>query len=158
VYVRIAAIALLRSRNSEVGNALRHGRQYLREVSGEEVRDSDVVIGAPRELDTGKYMNWGLPGKGEIAAWSRIHCDREVLIVTNTNNRHSKGAWVTVDCTIHKGKSSQMEYIYHSEWSDEVLKHGSTSPPATAMVRIINWHAMIWVALPPAGMAILTKF
>jgi len=68
--------------------ALRRGRQYLRETSGDGVR-----FGPP--------TGFGGPVRG-IVAWSRILADREVLCAINTDPAQLQQAWVTVDATLHQ--------------------------------------------------------
>jgi len=84
VYKYIAEIADLRSRLI----ALRRGRQYLRPISGD-------------------GMHFGIPTMmgGEIRSvvpWSRILSDSEVLCAINTHPSESRGAWVTIDATLHR--------------------------------------------------------
>ncbi|MEN3281382.1 MAG: hypothetical protein V7607_2522 [Solirubrobacteraceae bacterium] len=67
--------------------ALRRGRQYLREISGD-----GTSFGLPRKLD-GRMRS--------IVAWSRILFDREMLLAINTDPAAQISAWVTVDATLH---------------------------------------------------------
>jgi glycosidase len=83
VYKELAKILAIR----EEKIALRRGRQYLREISGDRV-------------------NFGLPVKiGEkirsIVPWSRIFNDFETLVAINTDCENPGTAWVTVDGDIH---------------------------------------------------------
>jgi glycosidase len=82
-YVRIAALTALRSRHA----VLRHGRQYLRPIS---------LFGGP----------FGLPGAGEIIAWSRILDDEEALCVVNGHGQDARGADVLVDAGLNPPGSS----------------------------------------------------
>jgi glycosidase len=77
-FEHVVALSELRAREP----ALRYGRLYFREVSGDGV-------------------NFGLPGgRGGILAYSRILAGREVLVVANTQGDPAVGEWrgfVTVD-------------------------------------------------------------
>lgn len=77
-YVRIAALAKARAASP----ALRLGRQYQRPISN---------FGAP----------FGPGGPGEIAAWSRILDDEEVLCVVNCNGAEARGGDVVVDASLN---------------------------------------------------------
>lgn len=76
-YTRIAAITALRGQYP----ALRHGRQYLREIS---------VLNQP----------FGNYGPGEIIAWSRILADEEFLCVLNPHGTQKRGARIIVDANL----------------------------------------------------------
>ncbi len=132
-YLRIAAIARIRSGRDNVGLALRRGRQYPRETS---------FLGRP----------YTVPGAGELVAWSRILFQQEVLVALNTHGTEARGADVTVDASLHPAGSA-MTLLYHGAWSDAELR----SPPRdrTVDVRHTNGRATVRVDLPPAGMAIL---
>ncbi len=77
-YVRIAALAAVR----RAYPVLRYGRQYQRPTSN---------FGAP----------FGLPGAGEIIAWSRILDDEEALCVVNGHGAAARGADVVVDASLN---------------------------------------------------------
>lgn len=132
-YLRITAIARIRSQQNQIGLALRRGRQYLRETS---------FLGRP----------FSVPGPGELAAWSRILFDREVLVVLNTHGTESRGADVTIDGALHP-LSSTLKFLYNSDWDDAELR----DPPQdqTLPVEHRDGRATVRVDLPPAGMAIL---
>jgi len=76
-YLRIAALAQARA----AFPALRYGRQYLRPIA---------------------FLGWGFGvyGPGEIAAWSRILDDEELLCVLNTHGTEIRGADVLVDAQL----------------------------------------------------------
>ncbi len=80
VYKQIQAIARLRNKEP----ALRYGRQYFREVSGNNV---DFSISKER---------------GGILAFSRVLNDREVLVVANTSTVSHFPGWVLVDNRINQ--------------------------------------------------------
>ncbi|MBM2622794.1 hypothetical protein JIG36_45570 [Actinoplanes sp. LDG1-06] len=67
--------------------ALRRGRQYLREISG----DGDS-FGLPRMLG-GRMLS--------VVPWSRLLAGAEVVCAINTDPDHSRTAWVTVDNELH---------------------------------------------------------
>ncbi len=90
VYQRICALAALRTSLP----ALRYGRQYLRPIS---------FLGLP-------FAEYGA---GEIAAWSRILDDEEVLCVLNTHGRETRGARVLVDADLNPA-SSKMTVVLHT--------------------------------------------
>lgn len=77
-YVRIAAMIAVRRRFP----VLRYGRQYQRPVSN---------FGGP----------FGLPGAGELIAWSRILDDEEALCIVNGNGESPRGADVLIDATLN---------------------------------------------------------
>jgi glycosidase len=132
-YLRIAAIARLRNRRDKIGLALRRGRQYLRETS---------FLG----------RLFAFPAGGELAAWSRIQFDQEVLVALNTHGTEPRGAQVTVDAALHP-PGSILSFLYHGSWSDSELRHppqGQTVPAQNS-----NGRATVRLDLPPAGMAIL---
>jgi hypothetical protein len=83
-FVRIAALATLRQQYP----VLRYGRQYPRPIS---------LFEQP----------FGVPGGGEIVAWSRILDDEEALCVLNSHGTDSRGGDVVVDA----GLSSAMTVI-----------------------------------------------
>jgi glycosidase len=132
-YLRIAAIARIRNQPNQIGLALRRGRQYLRETS---------FLGRP----------FSVPEPGELAAWSRILFDQEVLVALNTHGTESRGAEVMVDASLHP-PGSTMTFLYRSDWGDAEL----SSPPQDQSVAVnhMNGRATVRIDLPPAGMAIL---
>ena len=132
-YLRIAAIARIRSQQNQIGLALRRGRQYLRETS---------FLGRP----------FSIPGPGELAAWSRILVNQEVLVVLNTHGTESRGADVTIDGALHP-LPSMMKFLYNSDWDDAELRDPLRDQ--TLPVENRDRRATVRVDLPPAGMAIL---
>jgi glycosidase len=134
IYLRIAAIARIRSRQDKVGLALRRGRQYQRETK----------VLTP---------NFSLPQAGELVAWSRLLMDQEVLMVLNTNGTDARGADVTIDNTLHT-VGSTMTFLYKGDWNDAELRTPPT--PQTATVRsLVAGRLSVRIDLPPAGMVIL---
>ncbi|OUL28565.1 alpha-amylase family glycosyl hydrolase [Nostoc sp. 106C] len=133
-YLRIAAIARISNQKNKIGQALRRGRQYLRETS---------FLG----------RSFSIPGPGELTAWSRILFDQEVMIALNTSATENRGAEVTIDALLHPS-GSKITFLYKSDWSDSELRN----PPEnhTLTVQLNNSRAIIRIDLPPTGMAILT--
>jgi glycosidase len=135
-YLRISAIAKIRSRQDKIGLALRRGRQYPQETS---------FLGRP----------FSIPGKGELIAWSRVQVDREVLIVLNTNGGESRGAEITVNKDFHKA-GSQMRVLYRGDWDDQVLVNIDTMDYPSVPVSVNSeGRATVRLDLPPGEMAIL---
>ncbi len=133
-YLRIAAIARIRNRQDSIGKTLRRGHHYGRETSY-----CDRPFAAP------------LPG--EIIAWSQVLYITEVLMALNTHGLESRGAFVTVDRSLHP-PGSTMTLLYRSDWNDEQLRH----PPQTETLLVQDYQrrAAVRVDLPPAGMVILS--
>lgn len=68
--------------------ALRRGRQYLRQISGDGWR-----FGMP-ELHGGEIRS--------VVAWSRLLASEEVVCAINTDYYHPRGAWVNIDYELHE--------------------------------------------------------
>lgn len=132
-YLRIAALTRLRSRSDQIGIALPHGHPYLRETSHS---------GFP----------FSIPELGELAAWSQIHFDTEILMALNTHNHEGRGADVTVDASLNPS-GTRMKVLYDSAWSDSELRR----PPEdqSVIVHHDNGRAFVRLDLPPAGMMVL---
>ncbi|MDH5700950.1 MAG: alpha-amylase family glycosyl hydrolase, partial [Nitrospirota bacterium] len=82
-YQQLAII--LRLRRDKL--ALRRGRQYLREISG-----NGMDFGLPRMLG-GRIRS--------VVPWSRIFNDQEILLAMNTDYSAPRSAWVTIDDGLH---------------------------------------------------------
>ena len=83
VYRQLAEILAIRRK----AIALRRGRQYLREISGD-----------------GVHFAYPHPSGGQmrsIVAWSRIFTDEEFLLAINTDPDRRTTAWVTIDNDLH---------------------------------------------------------
>jgi glycosidase len=133
-YLRIGAIARLRNANDYVGRTLRMGICYPRQTS---------FAGYP----------YGIPGAGEVFAWSRILSDHEVLMALNTHGLEPRGADVTIEADLHP-PGSQLRVFYRADWSDAQLR----TPPTGETVpvqRTPDGRAFVRLDLPPAGMVIL---
>ncbi|RPI24568.1 MAG: alpha-amlyase [Acidobacteria bacterium] len=133
-YIRIAAIARIARRPDRVGQALRRGRQYPREV---------------RFL--GSFLP---PTAGELVAWSRILVDREVLVALNTNGTQPRGGDVTIDSSFHSA-GDELLVLYRDTWSDAQLT--GTPPVEKVQVQSQSGRTFVRLDLDPAGMMILTK-
>ena len=77
---------ILALRNTEA--ALRRGRQFLREISGD-----GFNFGLPQMI--GNQMR-------SVVPWSRIFADQEVVCAINSDPDSSRSAWVTIDDSLHK--------------------------------------------------------
>jgi hypothetical protein len=80
--------------------ALRRGRQYLREISG-----NGVDFGLPRPID-GPLRS--------VVPWSRLFDETEVVCALNTDAEQSRSAWVTVDAGLHRAGGT-LRCVYSSE-------------------------------------------
>ena len=100
IYREIAAIARLNQKLE----ALRFGRMYFREISGNGV-------------------DFGLPqGQPCTLAFSRILAEQEVLVAYNTSTTEPRSDYVIVDNTIQKA-GTRMNLLFGGEGSIEVLSH-----------------------------------
>jgi len=122
-YKEIAKIAAIRQR--EV--ALRRGRQYLREISG-------------------NGEGWGFPVKypgGQmqtVVPWSRVFDGTEIICAFNTDAGNTRGAWVTVDSEIHP-PGSTLKMLYPEDGKK------------TLKVEEKAGRAAVWLELPKASVA-----
>ncbi|MGH7511748.1 MAG: alpha-amylase family glycosyl hydrolase [Gemmatimonadales bacterium] len=80
--------------------ALRRGRQYLREISGD-----GHTFGLPRMLG-GQIRS--------VVPWSRIFDDHELLVAINTDYHHPTTAWVTIDNDLHPAGGA-LRCVYSSD-------------------------------------------
>lgn len=84
VYRELAKIHRLRSQRI----ALRRGRQYLRQISGDGMHFGDPIrLGADR--------------MHSVVAWSRLMDNVEILCAMNTDANQASTAWVTLDDSLH---------------------------------------------------------
>jgi glycosidase len=88
IYGELARIVTIRQQKI----ALRRGRQYLRQISGD-----GVSFGFP--FVVGDRMR-------SIVAWSRLFLDAEILLAVNTDAAHSGSAWITIDNNLHHAGES----------------------------------------------------
>jgi len=84
VYKELAKI--LRLRREKL--ALRRGRQYLREISG-----NGADFGFPRLV--GNEIR-------SVVPWSRIFDEAEIVLALNTDPHVPRSAWVTIDDGLHR--------------------------------------------------------
>lgn len=133
-YLRIAAIAHVRNGQDSIGKTLRRGHHYQRETS---------FCDFP----------FAIPPAGEVIAWSQVLYTTEVLMSLNTNGLEQRGAFVTVDRSLHP-EGSSMAVLYRSDWSDDELPH--TPRNETLLVQKYQGRTAVRVDLPPAGMVILS--
>jgi glycosidase len=105
IYIELAKIA--KTRQSEM--ALRRGRQYLRQISGD-----GINFGFPTIL--GDRMR-------SVVAWSRLFVEEEVLVAVNTDPDSSSSAWVTIDNDLHRA-GDNLNCVYSTD-SGEI---GRTQP------------------------------
>jgi glycosidase len=83
VYRELAKVLALRDEHI----ALRRGRQYLREISG-----NGVDYGLPHMI--GDQIRFVVP-------WSRLFDNSEILLAINTDRNEARTAWVLVDYDLH---------------------------------------------------------
>lgn len=126
VYRQLARLLGLR-RDSK---ALRRGRQFLRQISG-----NGVDFGFPRRFDDGPMRS--------IVAWSRILFDDEVLCALNTDPHTPKTAWVTIDDGLH-ATDDNLRCIYSTEPAQE---------GTTVLVEPRNGRSLR-LTVPPAGFVV----
>jgi hypothetical protein len=129
-FQRIAGLTVVRNRFP----VLRHGRQYLRQIS---------FLGRP----------FGFYGPGEIVAWSRILDDEEVVCVLNAHGVEPRGADVLVDASMNPPGTEMTVIAVTGDGTDphpvgsrlEVLRTGD----GTAYIEIRN--------LPPSEIMLLAN-
>jgi hypothetical protein len=96
---------------------------------------------------------FGLPGAGEVFAWSRVLAYQEVVVAMNTHGLEARGAEVTVDAALHG--SDGLRELYRADWSDERLRAINGQGEWVRINRQPDGRATVRVDLPPAGMVIL---
>ena len=96
VYRELAKILAIRRREL----ALRRGRQYLRDISGDRVH-----FGPPRTI--GGVIR-------SVVPWSRIINDSEILLAVNTDFDAPRTAWVTIDASLHP-TGSRLSCMYSTD-------------------------------------------
>lgn len=133
-YLRIAAIARIRNRADIIGKTLRRGHHYLRETSFCD-------------------RAFSIPPAGEVVAWSQVLYVTEVAMALNTHGLESRGAFITVDRSLHP-IGSAMTVLYRSDWGDDQLRH----PPEmeTVTVQQYQGRTAVRIDLPASGMVILS--
>ncbi|QDS72458.1 hypothetical protein FKW77_009617 [Venturia effusa] len=117
VYRQIADLAAIRGEEM----ALRRGRQYLREISGD-----GRTFGYPVRLGQERMTS--------IIAWSRIFDGEEIVCAINTDVEGERSVWVTVDSVIH-GDGSRLTQIFPRD-GGEVLQVVMMEGRATIPLRV----------------------
>ncbi|KAH6722934.1 alpha-amylase [Leptodontidium sp. MPI-SDFR-AT-0119] len=127
IYVEVGKVANVR--NQEI--ALRRGRQYLREISGD-----GVHFGLPYRM--GDRIK-------SVVAWSRIIDNVEVLCALNTDEANVSSAWITVDSGIHpSGSVLKNLYVYPAGQGTQT----------SVTVETRNGRSVVQLTVPPAGFVI----
>lgn len=122
-----ALSALLEVRRGRL--ALRRGRQYLRQISG-----NGVDFGLPAMVD-GRLRS--------VVPWSRLFNDQEVLCAINTDPDQSRTAWVTLDAELHQ-PGEQLRCVYSTD---------ATQRGTTLTIEPRNGKAVL-LTVPPAGVVV----
>ncbi len=121
-YVEFAKI--LKIRKAEL--ALRRGRQYLREISGD-----GINFGLPKMFGTEIRS---------VVPWSRILDRQEIVVAINTDYGEALTVWVSVDDNLHRAGST-FSCIYSTE-SKQIGSKVSVAP--------LNGKA-VQITVPAAG-------
>jgi hypothetical protein len=111
--------------------ALRRGRQYLREISGD-----GVNFGYPRLLG-GELRS--------LVPWSRIFNDEEMLLAINTDPVNPRQAWVIVDKDLHPA-GTVLACLYSTEAAQEGQE--------TLVQEMASGARAVLLQVPPAGFVI----
>lgn len=106
--------------------ALRRGRQYLRQISG-----NGVDFGLPAMVD-GQLRS--------VVPWSRLFNDHEVLCAINTDPDQPRTAWVTIDDELHR-PGEELRCVYSTD---------PTQRGTTLSIESRNGKAVL-LTVPPAG-------
>lgn len=122
LYRQLAAILAIRRQQP----ALRRGRQYLRDISGD-----GQNFGPPHMLG-GQLRS--------VVAWSRILADHEILAAINTDPDNPRTAWATIDHGLHD-EGGTLACLYSTD---------SATIGTTVAVARRNGKA-VQLTLPPAG-------
>jgi glycosidase len=109
--------------------ALRRGRQYLREISG-----NGHEFGFPRLV--GDVIR-------SVVPWSRILDETELVLAINTDPDGPRTAWVTIDASLHR-TGDQLQCVYSTDAAD--VGRGGT-------VEARNGKA-VPITVPPGGFVI----
>jgi len=96
VYREIAKVLALRRGKI----ALRRGRQYLRQISGD-----GVSFGLPEMV--GDQIR-------SVVPWSRIFADHEIVLAINTDTAAARTAWVTIDSGLH-AENAALTCLYSTD-------------------------------------------
>lgn len=127
VYQELKKILALRAQRI----ALRRGRQYLRQISGD-----GVHFGFPEMV--GSEIHSVIP-------WSRIFDNREMLVALNTDYDHPRTAWVIVDHDLHQ-KGDVLTCLYSTD---------ATQITQQLIVQRLGGETIaVNLTVPPAGLVI----
>lgn len=125
IYAELAKIAKIRQKEI----ALRRGRQYLRQISGD-----GLGFGFPFII-RGRMRS--------VVAWSRLFLDQEILLAVNTNPDAATSAWVTIDNDLHRA-GENLSCLYSTD---------STQIGSLVQVAAKNGKA-VFLSVPPGGFVI----
>jgi glycosidase len=125
IYIELAKVANIR--RQEI--ALRRGRQYLRQISGDGANFGFPVIMGDRMRS--------------VVAWSRLFVEQEILVAANTDPNQASSAWVTIDNDLHR-EGDLLNCLY----STDAAQIAGTSPVAARNGKAVR------VTIPPAGFLI----
>jgi glycosidase len=126
--VFLGLVAILRLRREKI--ALRRGRQYLREISGD-----GISFGLPRMLG-GQIRS--------IVPWSRLFDDQEILLAINTDPDQTRRAWVRLQDNLHQA-GDRLRCLH----STDVLQIGQEKTIVEAAGRLA-----VELEVPAAGFVI----
>ncbi|EXJ90857.1 hypothetical protein A1O1_03962 [Capronia coronata CBS 617.96] len=127
VWEAISGLAEIRGKEM----ALRRGRQYLRDISGD-----GVHFGLPGNI--------GQSPMRSVIAWSRLFAGEEVLCAITTDPSKALSVWVTVDSEVH-GPGSTMSLV-HSTSTDKV--------PESLIVEGRNGRSVVQITVPSGGVVV----
>ena len=129
LYKEIAKLLALRNEHP----TLRHGSQYLREIS-----ENGIDFALPQAGKTGEWLG--------LVAWSRLLQNDEIVMVLNTDPKHEHSAWVTVDTNSHAPDSRPLKCLYSIDPAQ--IGTETSGPPEEA-----NGSA-VCITVPPGGFVI----
>jgi glycosidase len=127
IYQELAKILAVRKQKI----ALRRGRQYLGEISGD-----GANFGLPQMI--GDEMR-------SIVPWSRLFDDIEMVVAINTDPDAQRTAWVRVDTNLHQ-PGEKLICLYATD--------GQLIGKEYLLTKKGDYLA-VWLELPPAGVIIL---
>jgi hypothetical protein len=108
--VRIAALTALR----RTFPVLRHGRQYLRQIS---------LLGGPFQF----------PPQGELVAWSRILDDEEAVCILNGHGDQARGADVVIDAGLNGAPGAALVVIANTAQAASSAAYTGSHPVGEAV-------------------------
>ncbi|KEF55299.1 uncharacterized protein A1O9_08953 [Exophiala aquamarina CBS 119918] len=137
VWTGTAALASLRK--NEI--ALRRGRQYLREISGD-----GAHFGFPFKIGNGPIRS--------VLAWSRLFADEEVVCAVSTDPANTLSVWVTVDAEVHPAVARDELRLLHSSSSSSSSSSGTGVVPDTIKVEARSGRSTVKLTVPPGGVVV----